>query len=88
MSDVGRKIVPDKGRLNRERPVTKAIEFPFCIGKIFSSELERRVRDGLYTERQDDIYYGGGVPSKKRKAKVAVLKNSLKHVTRCIKPQC
>ena len=56
MSDVGRKAVPDKGRLNIERPVTKAVEF-------FSSELERRVRDEVYTERQDDRY-GGRVPSK------------------------
>ena len=37
MSDVGRKTVPDKGRLNRERPVTKALEFPFCTGKSFFS---------------------------------------------------
>ena len=36
MSDVGRKAVPDKGRLNRERPVTKALEFPFCTGKRFN----------------------------------------------------
>ena len=35
MSDVGRKTVPDKGRLNRERPVTKALEFPFCARKSF-----------------------------------------------------
>ena len=35
MSDVRRKTVPDKGRLNRERPVTKALEFPFCLGKRF-----------------------------------------------------
>ena len=35
MSDVGRKVVPDKGRLNRERPVTKAIEFPSCTEKSF-----------------------------------------------------
>ena len=35
MSDVGRKNVPDKGRPNRERPVTKALEFPFCTGKFF-----------------------------------------------------
>ena len=35
MLDVGRKTVPDKGRLNRERPVTKALEFPFCTGKSF-----------------------------------------------------
>ena len=48
MSDVGRKTVPDKRRLSRERPVTKVLEFPFCTGKscvFFSSELERRVRD-------------------------------------------
>ena len=35
MSDVGRKTVPGKGRLNRERPVTKALEFLFCTGKSF-----------------------------------------------------
>ena len=35
VSDVGRKIVPDKGRLNRERPVTKDLEFPSCTGKSF-----------------------------------------------------
>ena len=79
MSDVGRKTVPDKWRLNRRRPVTKALEFPFCTGKsffFFSSELERRVRDGVYTERKDDRY-GGRVPPKKRKAKVAILKSIL-----------
>ena len=76
MSDVGRKTVPDKGRLNRERPVTKALEFPFCTGKSFFIELERRVRGGVYTERQDDKY-GGRVPSKKRKAMVAILKSIL-----------
>ena len=35
MSDVGEKTVPDKGRLNRERPLTKVIEFQFCTGKSF-----------------------------------------------------
>ena len=35
LSDVRRKTVPDKGRLNRERPVTKALEFPFFTGKSF-----------------------------------------------------
>ena len=79
MSDVGRKTVPDKGRLNRERPVTKALEFPFCTGNscfvvVFSSEPEQRVRDRLYTEKQEDRY-SGRVPSKKRKAKVAILKS-------------
>ena len=35
MSDVGRKTVPDRGRLNRERPVTEALEIPFCTGMSF-----------------------------------------------------
>ena len=35
MSDVEREVVPDKGRLNTERPVTKAIEFPSCTEKNF-----------------------------------------------------
>ena len=30
MSDLSRKAVPDKGSLNRERPVTKALKFPFA----------------------------------------------------------
>ena len=72
MSDVGRKTVPVKGRLNRERPVTKALSQE----RVFSSELERRVRDGVYTERQEDRY-GGRVPSTKQKAKVAILKGIL-----------
>ena len=38
--------------------------------KLFLSELERRVQDGAYTERQD----GGRVPPKKWKAKVVILK--------------
>ena len=33
MSDVRKKVVPDKGRLNREIPVTKALEFLYCTGK-------------------------------------------------------
>ena len=53
MSDVGRKTVPDKGYLNRERPVTKAPEFPFCTGKIFHRnwngeyEMEYTQRDRM-----------------------------------------
>ena len=35
MSDVRRKTVPDKGYMNRERPVTKALDFSFCTGKKF-----------------------------------------------------
>ena len=30
MSDVSRKVVPDKRSLNRERPVTKAPKFSSC----------------------------------------------------------
>ena len=53
MSDVGRKTVSDKGRLNRERPVTKALEFPFCTGKTFhrnwngEHEMECTQRDRM-----------------------------------------
>ena len=46
MSDVGRKTVPDKGRLNRERPVTKALEFPFCTEK--SCSFPHRNWNGEY----------------------------------------
>ena len=66
------KIVPDKGSLNRERPVIKV--FILHKKELFSlSELKRRVREGVYTERHGDRY-GGRVPSKKRKTKVTVLK--------------
>ena len=60
---MGRKAVPDRGRLNRERLVTKALEFPFCTERVFSLELGWRVQDGVYTERQDDRY-GVRVPSR------------------------
>ena len=78
MSDVSRKVVPDKGSPNRERPVTKALSFHLAQEGVCSpppppSELERRVREGVYTERRDDRY-GGWVPSNKRKTKGAVLK--------------
>ena len=60
MLDVSRKVVPDKGSLNRERPVTKARKFPSSTRKIFfsSSELERSVREGVYTERNNERYGG------------------------------
>ena len=55
MPDVGRKTVPDKGRLNKERPVTKAPSVSILHRKefflFFSSEVEQRVRDGVYRER-------------------------------------
>ncbi len=52
MSDVRKKVVPDKGRLNREIPVTKALEFLYCTGKNKKrknkrSELGQRVREML-----------------------------------------
>ena len=72
---VGRKTVPDKGCFNRERPVTKALEFPFCT-RLLSLGLEQRVRNEVYTDRQYDRY-GGRVPPQKRKAKVAILKRIL-----------
>ena len=66
---MSRKVVLDKGSLNRERPVTKALKFPyctrrevcFCVCVFFLSELEWTVREGVYTERTDDRY-GGRIP--------------------------
>ena len=75
MSDVGRKTVPDMGRLNSKRPLTKALEFPFCTGKGAGSS-ENGEYEMECTERQDHRY-GDRVPSKKRKAKVAILKSIL-----------
>ena len=81
MSDVSRKVVPDKGSLNRERGVPilhkKAgcccccccccccffVCFFLCCFVLLLlfffvlSELERRVRDGVYTKRHDDNNY-------------------------------
>ena len=64
MSDVSRKVVPNEGSLNRTTGKPK---------RAFSSEVERRVRDGVHSERHGDRY-GGRVPSKKRKTKAAILK--------------
>ena len=62
MSDVGRQVDPDKGHLNRERQVTTPLELPSCIGKsasLFLSELERRVRDGVYRETGWQVWWQG-----------------------------
>ena len=70
VSDVGKKVVPDKWSPIREGPMPKAFRFPSCAGKsyifvfLFSIRQERRVRNGVYTERQDDRN-SGRVPSKK-----------------------
>ena len=67
---MSRKVVLDKGSLNRERPVTKALKFPyctrervffFCVCVFFLSELKWTVREGVYTERTDDRY-GSRIP--------------------------
>ena len=65
MLAVGRKTVPGKGCLNRERPVTKALEFPFCTGNIFVVFFFYGNWNGEYEVEcaQRDIY-GGRVPLK------------------------
>ena len=35
VSDMRSRVVPDKGRLNREQPVTKALKFSSCKRKSF-----------------------------------------------------
>ena len=35
MSDVSRKVVPDKGSLNRERPVTRPLSFHLAQERFF-----------------------------------------------------
>ena len=61
--------VPDKGNLNRERSVTKTFKFPSCtrVYMIWTGT------DGVYTERHVNMY-SDKVPSKKRKAKMEILK--------------
>ena len=46
MSDGWGKVVQDKGSLNRERPVTKALELPSRTGKIFIETGEDNIRLG------------------------------------------
>ena len=50
MSDVRKKVVPDKGRLNREIPVTKALEFLYCTGKN-KKKKEQKIRTGTESTR-------------------------------------
>ena len=65
--DCSRQGAPEQRTTGDQKPLS----FHFAQERAFSSELERRVRDGVYTERQDDRY-GGRVPSKKRKAQMAM----------------
>ena len=60
----------------------KGLSFHLAQESVFASELERRVL-GVYAERHDDRY-GGRVPSKKRKTKMAILKITFnKRTDRC-----
>ena len=54
MSEVGRKIVQDKGRQNRERPLTKALTFQSCTGNIFRLEEEDEEEGGGGGEREKE----------------------------------
>ncbi len=55
----GGKTIPDKERLSKERPVTKALEFPFFAReRVFSLELERRVRECTQRDRMTDMVAG------------------------------
>ena len=59
--------------LNRERSVyAKPLRFHLAPERPFG--LKRRARGGVCTERQHGDRNGGRVPSKKRKAEVAVFK--------------
>ena len=68
MSDVGRKTVSDKGRLNRKRPVTKALEFPLCTGKRFfigaGTECTRR---SVHRDTGWQIWWQGTIKETKGK---------------------
>ena len=70
MLDVSRKVVPDKGRLNREQLVTKALKFPSCTKKIQktnSFELEQRVEEGVHTETWWQTWRQGTITETKNK---------------------
>ena len=76
MSDVGREIVPDKGRLIRELLVTKALEFPFCTGKsFFIGTGTESVEKSVYREMEGQICRQGTV--KETKGNGGYLKNIL-----------
>ena len=51
VSGVGRKVVPNRERLNREQSVTEALEFPSRTGKIFSLFFF----SSLHTSHKTDI---------------------------------
>ena len=63
LTDVSRKVVPDKGSLNRECLVTSALSFRLALVRefvfvlFFSSQLERRVR-GVYRDPMTGMVVG------------------------------
>ena len=60
----------------------KGLSFHLAQESVFASELEQRAL-GVYTKRHDDRY-GGRVPSRKRKTKMAILKITFnKRTDRC-----
>ena len=68
MSDVRRKTVPDKGRLNRERPVAKALLFPFCTGKSFLIGTgTESTRWSVHRETGRQIWWQGTINEAKSK---------------------
>ena len=84
MSDVSRKVVPDKGESEqRKTRVTKVLKVYLAQESFFSAELERRVRDGVYTKTDTMTGMVAGdhkkrkkerQQNKKRKTKVDILK--------------
>ena len=63
LTDVSRKVVPDKRSLNRECLVTSALSFRLALVKefvsvlFFSSQLDRRVR-GVYRDPMTGMVAG------------------------------
>ena len=74
VSYASRKVVPDNGSLNRERSVTKALRFLSCTKTIFFNHQKWNGESESECKQEMDGRYGGRVPSKKRKAKVVILK--------------
>ena len=61
MAGVSRKVVPDKGSLNRERPATKALKFPSCTKKVLFSSSPIAMEDTRDAERGWQVWLHGTV---------------------------
>ena len=75
VSDVGSKVFQTRGAWRENNRWPKPLSFHLAQERVFSSELELRVRDGVCRETQDDSY-GGRVPSLKRKGRLLFWKVS------------